>query len=74
MSFYDIKKFIIRDIENITFSEDIREITSSMEVISTFLKVHNDTEVQKACTKKLNEGIQILRKLNAHHIIKQFQL
>ena len=63
----------LADIENISFGDDVGEISSSLEMVLTLYEVDDDAEIIQACKKKLEEGVQKLKDLGANEEARQFK-
>lgn len=68
------KKNKIRDIENISFGENLREIISSLEILSVLFQIDEDKEVLEACKNKLDQGICLLKELGKKDLADKFTL
>ncbi len=70
----EAKQNKLRDINAVIFGTNIEEITSSMEIIMMLFQIDDDKEIINACKSKLNEGIQLLKKIGESERSKQFEV
>ena len=59
----------LRDIRNIHYGDDVREITTSMEIVLTFYEFDDDKEIIEACKAKIAEGCERLKELGAQDLL-----
>lgn len=54
----------LRDIQNISYGQNIREIVSTLDILVMMFEFDNDPEIVQACRLKMQEGIGILKNMN----------
>jgi len=53
----------LRDIQNISFGQNIKEIVSTLDILVMMFEFDNDPDIVQACRIKMQEGIGILKNM-----------
>lgn len=64
----------LKDIHDVTFGENLAEITSSLEILLMLLHIDSDPEIIFACKTKLLDGIGMLKQLGFEDTSKKFEM
>jgi len=54
----------LRDIENVSFGDNLDEVISSMEILVMLFEISDDQEILSAIKKRMQEGIVLLKEMN----------